>query len=428
VVTNGLASVLEHIDPQVSTILHRALDGQEVSWQEGLRLCEANGLDLQVVCLVADEMRRRQVGEVVTYVVNRNINFTNVCIKHCTFCAFSREYREEEGYFLPEQEIIRRAQQAVDVGATEVCMQAGLPPKMNGNLYVDLTRAVKKALPDLHIHAFSPEEVLYGATRAAVSIPDYLSALKDAGLDTLPGTSAEILDQDIRDRIAPGRITTDQWIEVITSAHGLGIPTTSTIMYGHIETPRHWVKHMNLLRDIQKETGGFTEFVPLSLIHQEAPMYQRKLVDNVRQGATGTEVIKMHAVARLMLGPTFRNIQSSWVKEGPKLAQYLLHVGANDLGGTLINESISTSAGAQYGQLVPPKELRRLIRDIGRTPAERGTTYKLRTVFSGQDEKLSPLDMVENPDEQFGSYRKLTASDQFRYVHPFEREKRAASH
>ena len=427
-VTNGLASVLEHIDPQVSTILYRALDGQEVSWQEGLRLCEANGLDLQVVCLVADEMRRRQVGEVVTYVVNRNINFTNVCIKHCTFCAFSREYREEEGYFLPEQEIIRRAQQAVDVGATEVCMQAGLPPKMNGNLYVDLTRAVKKALPDLHIHAFSPEEVLYGATRAAVSIPDYLSALKDAGLDTLPGTSAEILDQDIRDRIAPGRITTDQWIEVITSAHGLGIPTTSTIMYGHIETPRHWVKHMNLLRDIQKETGGFTEFVPLSLIHQEAPMYQRKLVKNVRQGATGTEVIKMHAVARLMLGPTFRNIQSSWVKEGPKLAQYLLHVGANDLGGTLINESISTSAGAQYGQLVPPKELRRLIRDIGRTPAERGTTYKLRTVFSGQDEKLSPLDMVENPDEQFGSYRKLTASDQFRYVHPFEREKRAASH
>ena len=426
--TNGLASVLEHIDPQVSTILHRALDGEEVSWQEGLRLCETNGLDFQVMCLVADEMRRRQVGEVVTEVVNGNINFTNVCIKHCTFCAFSREYREEEGYFLPEQEIIRRAREAVDVGATEVCMQAGLPPKMNGNLYVDLTRAVKKALPDLHIHAFSPEEVLYGATRAAVSIPDYLAALKDAGLDTLPGTSAEILDQDIRDRIAPGRITTDQWIEVITSAHGLGIPTTSTIMYGHIETPQHWVKHMNLLRDIQKDTGGFTEFVPLSLIHQEAPMYQRKLVDNVRQGATGTEVVKMHAVARLMLGPTFRNIQSSWVKEGPKMAQHLLNVGANDLGGTLINESISTSAGAQYGQLVPPKELRRLIRDVGRTPAERATTYKLRTVFSGQDEELSPLDLVENPDEQFGSYRRLTASDQFRYVHPFEREKRAASH
>jgi 7,8-didemethyl-8-hydroxy-5-deazariboflavin synthase CofH subunit len=428
VATNGLAAVLEHTDSQVSTILHRALEGEEISWGEGLRLCEANGLDLQAVCLVADEMRRRQAGEVVTYVVNRNINFTNVCIKHCTFCAFSREYREEEGYFLPLEEVVRRAQEAVDMGATEVCMQAGLPPKMDGNLYIDLTRAVKKALPDLHLHAFSPEEVLYGATRAAVPIPQYLQELKAAGLDTLPGTSAEILDQEIRDIIAPGRITTKQWVEVITSAHGLGIPTTSTIMYGHVETPAHWVKHMNLLRDIQKDTQGFTEFVPLSLIHQEAPMYQRKLVKNVRQGATGAEVVKMHAVARLMLGPTFRNIQSSWVKEGPKLSQYLLTCGANDLGGTLINESISTSAGAQYGQLVPPKELRRLIRDLGRTPAERTTTYKLRKVYSGDDEELSPLDLIDNADERFGSYRKLASSSQFRYVHPFEREKQQTSH
>ncbi len=426
--TNGLAAVLEHVDSQVSTILHHALDGEEISWSEGLRLCEANGLDLQAVCLVADEMRRRQVGDVVTYVVNRNINFTNVCIKHCTFCAFSREYREEQGYFLPAEEIVRRAQEAVDMGATEVCMQAGLPPKMDGNLYIDLTRAVKTAFPDLHLHAFSPEEILYGATRAAVPIPQYLQELRAAGLDTLPGTSAEILDQEIRDIIAPGRITTKQWIDVITSAHSLGIPTTSTIMYGHVETPTHWVKHMNLLRDIQKETQGFTEFVPLSLIHQEAPMYQRKLVKNVRQGATGAEVIKMHAVARLMLGPTMRNIQSSWVKEGPKLSQYLLTCGANDLGGTLINESISTSAGAQYGQLVPPKELRRLIRDLGRTPAERTTTYKLRKVYSGDDEELSPLDLIENADERFGSYRKLAASSQFRYVHPFEREKQPASH
>ena len=426
--TNGLAAVLEHVDSHVSTILHRALDGEEISWSEGLRLCETNGLDLQAVCLVADEMRRCQVGDVVTYVVNRNINFTNVCIKHCTFCAFSREYREEEGYFLPEEEIVRRAREAVDMGATEICMQAGLPPKMNGNFYIDLTRAVKKALPDLHMHAFSPEEVLYGATRAGVSILHYLQALKAAGLDTVPGTSAEILDQEIRDLIAPGRISVKQWIEVITSAHSLGIPTTSTIMYGHVETPAHWVKHMNLLRDIQKETHGFTEFVPLSLIHQEAPMYQRRLVKNVRQGATGAEVVKMHAIARLMLGPTFRNIQSSWVKEGPKLSQYLLTCGANDLGGTLINESISTSAGAQYGQLVPPKELRRMIRDLGRTPAERTTTYKLRKVFIGDDEEVSPLDLVENVEERFGSYRKLTASSQFRYIHPFEREKQQASH
>jgi len=428
VATNGLVGVLEHIDPQVSTILHRALDGEEISWSEGLRLCETNGLDLQALCLVADEMRRRQVGDVVTYVVNRNINFTNVCIKHCTFCAFSREYREEEGYFLPIAEIVRRAQEAVDMGATEVCMQAGLPPKMDGNLYIDLTRAVKKALPDLHLHAFSPEEVLYGATRAGVSIVQYLKELQAAGLGTLPGTSAEILDQEIRDLIAPGRITTKQWIEVITTAHSLGIPTTSTIMYGHIETPVHWVKHMNLLRDIQHETHGFTEFVPLSLVHQEAPMYQRKLLKNVRQGATGAEVVKMHAVARLMLGPTFRNIQSSWVKEGPKLSQCLLTTGANDLGGTLINESISTSAGAQYGQLVPPKELRRLIRDLRRTPAERSTTYQLLKVYNGEDEELSPLDLIENAEERFGSYRKLTASPQFRYIHPFERSKQQTSH
>ncbi len=426
--THNIAGILDHIDPQISTILHRALEGEEISWQDGLQVCQTSGINFHAVCLVADEMRRRQVGDVVTYVVNRNINFTNVCIKHCTFCAFSREYREEEGYFLPEEEIIRRAQEAVDMGATEVCMQAGLPPKMNGSLYIDLTRAVKKAFPDLHIHAFSPEEVLYGSLRSGVSILEYIRELKNAGLDTLPGTSAEILDQEIRDIIAPGRISTKQWIEVMTSAHSLGIPTTSTIMYGHIETQEHWVKHMNLLRDIQKETGGFTEFVPLSLIHQEAPMYQRKLVKGVREGATGAEVIKMHAVARLMLGPTFRNIQSSWVKEGPKMSQYLLTVGANDLGGTLINESISTSAGAQYGQLVPPKELRRLIRDVGRTPAERSTTYKLRTVFNGTDDKLSPLDMVENADEQFGSYRKLAASDQFRYVHPFERDKQETAH
>jgi 7,8-didemethyl-8-hydroxy-5-deazariboflavin synthase CofH subunit len=428
VASNGLVTVLEQVDRKVSAILHRALAGEELSWTEGLRLCETNGLDLQAVGLVADEMRRRQVGEVVTYVVNRNINFTNVCIKHCTFCAFSREYRQEEGYFLPVAEIVRRAQEAVDMGATEVCMQAGLPPKMDGNLYIELTKAVKKAFPNLHMHAFSPEEVQYGAIRAGVPIIQYLKELKAAGLDTLPGTSAEILDQEIRDIIAPGRITVQQWIEVITSAHSLGIPTTSTIMYGHIETPVHWVKHMNLLRDIQKETGGFTEFVPLSLIHQEAPMYTRKLVDNVREGATGTEVVKMHAVARLMLGPTFRNIQSSWVKEGPKMAQYLLTVGANDLGGTLINESISTSAGAQYGQLVPPKELRRLIRDAGRTPSERSTTYKLRKVFTGADEEVSPLDLVKNADERFGSYRKLTASEQFRYIHPFERDKQQATH
>jgi FO synthase subunit 2 len=364
-------------------------------------------------------MRRRQAGDVVTYVVNRNINFTNVCIKHCTFCAFSRDHREEEGYFLPMDEVVRRAIEAWEMGATEVCIQAGLPPKLDGTYYIDLCRAIKAALPEMHLHAFSPEEILYGSTRSGLPIPEYLAELKKAGLGTLPGTSAEVLDQDMRDLIARGRITVEQWIEVITSAHAQGIRTTSTIMYGHVEQPAHWIRHMDLLRRIQKETGGFTEFVPLSLIHQEAPMYRRGLVPGVRQGATGFEVVKMHALARLFLGPLFRNIQCSWVKEGPKLAQLLLASGANDVGGTLINESISTSAGASYGQLVPPAELRRLIRDAGRLPAQRSTTYDLLRVYEVEDAADdSPLDHVENAEARFGSYRLLAASGKFRFLHP----------
>jgi FO synthase subunit 2 len=411
-----LVSTLDGIAKDAREILARILDGHELTPEQGIRLAEADGRELQALTAVADEMRRRQVGETVTYVVNRNINFTNVCIKHCTFCAFSRDHREEEGYFLPVEEVVRRAREAWELGATEVCIQAGLPPKLPGNYYIDLTRAIKRAVPDLHLHAFSPEEVLYGSTRSGLPIPDYLAELKAAGLGTLPGTSAEILDDEVREVISRGRITTRQWIEVITSAHRLGIRTTSTIMYGHIENPAHWVRHMDLLRSIQEETGGFTEFVPLSLIHQEAPMYRRRLVPGVRPGATGTEVVKMHALARLMLGPSIRNIQSSWVKEGPKLAQYLLMCGANDLGGTLINESISTSAGAVYGQLISPAEIRRMIRSAGRIPAERSTVYELLRVYDGTEAEESPLDRVEDAEARFGSYRKLTASGEFRFA------------
>jgi len=317
------------------------------------------------------------------------------------------------------EEVVRRALEAWEMGATEVCIQAGLPPKLDGSYYVDLCRAIKAAVPEMHLHAFSPEEILYGSTRSGLPIPEYLAELKAAGLGTLPGTSAEILDQSIRDVIARGRITVAQWVEVITAAHAQGIRTTSTIMYGHVEQPEHWVRHMDLLRSIQKDTGGFTEFVPLSLIHQEAPMYRRGLVTGVRPGATGLEVVRMHALARLYLGPTFRNIQCSWVKEGPKLAQCLLAAGANDMGGTLINESISTSAGAGYGQLVPPAELRRLIRDAGRVPAQRSTEYALLRVYgAGEDEEDSPLDHVEDAEARFGSYRKLAGSGQFRFLHP----------
>ncbi|HEV8675152.1 MAG TPA: 5-amino-6-(D-ribitylamino)uracil--L-tyrosine 4-hydroxyphenyl transferase CofH [Methylomirabilota bacterium] len=414
---SDFGALFQGVGRPVRDALARALDGAEVSVADGLALAEVTGRELHALALVADELRACQAGDVVTYVVNRNVNFTNVCIKHCTFCAFSRDHREEEGYFLPVEEIVRRAREAWELGATEVCIQAGLPPKLDGRFYIDLCRAIKRELPDLHLHAFSPEEILYGATRSGLAIPDYLIELRAAGLGTLPGTSAEILDDAIRDRISRGRISTRQWLEVITTAHRLGIRTTATIMYGHVESPADWVGHLALLRDVQKDTAGFTEFVPLSLIHQEAPMYRRGLVPGVRPGATGAEVIRLHALARLMLGPTFRNIQASWVKEGPKLAQVLLTAGANDLGGTLINESISTSAGAPYGQLVAPAELRRLIRDLGRTPAQRNTTYEILALYT--DPATDPpdaLDGIEDPEARFGSYRRLTGSTEFRFA------------
>jgi FO synthase subunit 2 len=412
----SLSSALDRVSSDVRAILSRVLDGAEVSVADADVLALTTGRDLGALTLAADELRRRHVGDTVTYVVNRNINFTNVCIKHCGFCAFSRDHREEEGYLLPIEEVVRRAREAWDLGAREVCIQAGLPPKLDGRFYIDLTRALKAALPGLHLHAFSPEEVLYGHVRSGMPIKEYLAELKAAGLGTLPGTSAEILDQPVRDRIARGRITVDQWVEVITTAHALGIRTTSTIMYGHVETPAHWVRHMALLRDIQKDTGGFTEFVPLSLIHSEAPMYSKGLVPGVRPGATGVEVIRMHALARVMLGPVLRNIQASWVKEGPKLAQALLDAGANDLGGTLINESISTSAGAQYGQLVGPAELHRWIRDAGRVPAERDTLYNIVRTYADGEDPASPLDAIDDADARFGSYRRLIASGEFRFT------------
>ncbi len=411
------------IDRNIARILDRALAGGDIDVDDATTLFEASGPSLNAMILTADELRRRTVGDTVTYVINRNINFTNVCIKHCGFCAFSRDHREEEGYFLPMEEVIRRAQEAWDLGAREICVQAGLPPKMDGYYYVDLTKAIKRELPDMHIHGFSPEEVLYGAVRARCSIEDYLRALKDAGVGSLPGTSAEILDQDVRDTISPGRITKDQWIGVVTTAHRLGIRTTSTIMYGHVETPRHRAAHICLLRDIQRETGGFTEFVPLSFIASEAPMYSKKLVDGLRAGATGAEVMKMYAVSRIVLNNWIPNLQASWVKEGPKLAQMALNAGCNDFMGTLINESISTSAGAIYGQRMAPREMRALIREIGRIPAERNTLYKLVREFgANEDEHYDPLDhAVAGGDATFGSYARLTADPAFKFADHYER-------
>ena len=413
----NLENLFKNADPLIVDILSKALSEKEISAKEGVELYKTTGLDFHLVGLVADELRRRRVGDVVSYVVNRNINFTNVCIKQCGFCAFSRDFREEEGYFLPNEEIVRRAKEAHQLGATEVCIQAGLPPDMEGGLYESICQDIKKEIPDIHIHGFSPEEILYGASRSGVSIEEFLIRMKDAGVNTLPGTSAEILDQKLRDKISPGRISVQDWERVIKGAHKIGINTTSTMMFGHLETLEDRTNHIVKLRDIQKETNGFTEFVPLNFIPSEAPMYKHQLHEGIREGASGNDVLLTHAVARIMLNNYIDNIQMSWVKEGQKMSQLLLMWGANDFGGTLINESISTSAGSEHGQLLRPKEIRRMVKEIGRTPAERDTQYNIIKKFDGTDEVEEELDKVKDTS-QFGSYVELIKINKFNYKNP----------
>jgi len=409
-----LESILRDIDPVISDILNQSLDSKNISIQQAIELFQTTGTEMIMTAMVADNLRRKAVGDNVTFVINRNINFTNVCIKRCGFCAYSRDFRNEESYFLPTEEVVRRAKEAWDLGATEICIQAGLPPKMDGFLYIDICKAIKKELPNIHIHAFSPEEIMYGSYRSGLSVKEYLRMLKESGLGSLPGTAAEILDQDVRDLISPGRITVADWINVITTAHKLKIPTTSTIMYGHVETMEDRAKHLDLLRSIQKQTNGFTEFVPLSFVHKEAPMYNHNLVKGIAPGPTGQDVIKMHAVSRIMLNNFINNIQVSWVKEGAKMSQLLLEVGVNDFGGTLINESISTSAGSEFGQLMRPKEIRSLIQSAGRVPAQRNSVYGIIKVYDGiNDKNESLLDSAETT--QFGSYHELIKLDKFRY-------------
>lgn len=410
----NLDAIFKNIDPVISTILNKALSHKEISVKEAVELFDTKSIEMTMVSLVADELRRQKAGNYVTYVVNRNINFSNVCIKKCGFCAFSRDFREEEGYFLPIEEIIRRAKEAWLLGATEVCIQAGLPPKMDGDLYIKICSSIKKELPDIHIHAFSPEEVLYGAIRSEVSIGEYLKRLKDAGVGSLPGTAAEILDQELRQIISPGRISVEDWIKVVRLAHSMNIPTTSTIMFGHIETSLHKARHLEILRELQKEKHGFTEFVPLSFVHHEAPMFNFDLVHNMRPGPDGNEIVKMHALSRIMLDGLIDNIQVSWVKEGPRMSQLLLDCGVNDFGGTLMNESISTAAGAQYGQLMKPRQIQTIIRSAGRIPVQRSTLY--RVISSEEhlnDTDSSALDNID--PTKFGSYHELIKLDKFKY-------------
>jgi 7,8-didemethyl-8-hydroxy-5-deazariboflavin synthase CofH subunit len=395
----------------VEAVLDNVLAGRELSAEEAAQLFSAEGENLQRLISAADELRKRRVGDRVAYVINRNVNFTNVCVKRCGFCAFSRGHRAEQGYFLPTEEIQRRVREARDLGATEVCIQAGLPPRIEGSFYINLCAEIKKEFPDIHVHAFSPEEVLYGATLSNRSIEDYLKALKDVGLGSMPGTSAEILDDRVRDIISPGRISTRDWSTVIRTAHKVGIPTTSTIMYGHIETALDRARHLELLRGIQKDTGGITEFVPLSFIAAEAPMVKKSLVEGIRPEVAREDVLRMYAVARLMLDPWIPNIQAAWVKQGAELAQACLEAGANDFGGTLMNESISTSAGAQHGQFLHPAEMRTRIRAAGRTPVQRSTTYQTLRVFEQEPSEPEP----SWDGDRFGSYATLIASPEFRF-------------
>ena len=402
--------LLKGADPLVSEALDDALYGKKISAAQGEVLFGAKGFDFHMVGMVADHLRKESVGDTVTYVVNRNVNFTNVCVKQCGFCAFSRDFREEQGYMLPVTEIVRKAKEAHEMGATEVCIQAGLPPDMDGGLYESICTAIKAEIPSMHIHGFSPEEVLYGALKSDTSVREFLGRLKEAGVGTLPGTSAEILDQKMRDEISPGRITVEQWIDVIKTAHRLGIRTTSTMMFGHGETISHKAHHIKLLRDIQDETGGFTEFVPLGFIHEEAPMYRNGKCQST--GASAADVMLTHAVSRIMLNGSIDNIQMSWVKEGPKMAQILLSWGANDFGGTLINESISTSAGSQHGQLLRPSQIRSLIRQTGKKAAERNTTYEILRTF---DEDMVHESLDDADSSSFGSYFEMIKAKGFRY-------------
>jgi 7,8-didemethyl-8-hydroxy-5-deazariboflavin synthase CofH subunit len=347
-------------------------NGGSISLPQADALAHAEGGDLLGLLAAANLLRAELSGNLVTYVVNRNINFTNICFVGCKFCAFSRGPREHDTYFLSPEQVGDKALEAWHLGATEVCIQGGLPHGLPLFYYRDILRAVKRVTPGMHIHAFSPMEIVYGVELTGMPLADYLAMLRDNGLGTLPGTAAEILDDEIRHILSANKLSTAQWIEVIRTAHQVGIRTTSTMMYGHTETPEHWVRQMLLLRQIQDETGGFTEFVPLGFVHQNTLLFQQGLA---RTGPTLAEHLKVHALARLLLAGSIDNIQVSWVKLNRKLSQLCLHAGANDYGGTLMEENISREAGATAGQYTSPEDFQSLILEAGRIPAERNTTY-----------------------------------------------------
>ncbi len=363
---------IAHAAPAIRPLLEGALEGRELSAADGETLLEVSGDDLVALVRTADAVRAADVGDEVTYVVNRNINFTNVCFVNCQFCAFKRQRWESDAYTHGLDVVLGKVDEAIARGATEVCMQGGINPDMAPFTYRDILVAIKERHPRLHVHAFSPMEIMYGARRTAMSYPDYIGMLRDGGLGSIPGTAAEILDDEVREILSHKKVDVRTWVEIITTAHRLGVPTTSTVMYGHVETAGHIARHLDLIRTLQRETGGFTEFVPLGFIWENTQLYRD---GRVTPHPKGLRDLRIYAVSRLFLRGQIDNLQTSWVKLGHRLSQLTLRAGCNDFGGTLMEESISREAGADAGEYTSVEEIEALVRAMGRTPVQRTTLY-----------------------------------------------------
>ena len=399
------AEIFLDVEKDIRLILENALSDRRPSVSDIEQLFLTTDKEKKAVLQVADWLREKVHGDNVSFVINRNINFTNVCYMGCKFCGFAKRLDEAGAEWISVEQVVKRAEEAWNRGASEVCIQGGLHPKLPGTYYRDLLIALKKALPELHIHAFSPFEIWYGARKMKLSYSDFLEDLKECGLGSMPGTAAEILDKQIREKLTKNKLSTARWVEIIKTAHSLGIPSTATIMYGHIDAPMHWAIHLDTIRRIQIETGGFTEFVPLSFVHYDSPLFLEN-PNLVRPGASDNEIDLMHAVSRIALNGLIDNVQVSWTKLGAERARNLLSMGVNDLGGTLMNESISRSAGSKNGQEITEREMVDIIRSASKVPVRRNTLYKTIKTYRTNESVTSSEPLVSRDGQNPLSFLK----------------------